>query len=295
MTEHSRPLLVSLAGAVLLALAGVGLLRAVTQTQSRSPEDSNRMIDLLMQVSSQRANEPEPAAAPPPPRQTSWASPLHRQCPAVDRSVQKRLLAQQAHIHASSSLRRIDPSNYGQRYRLDAFGSPVDPTPRVIVLHETVYGLSSALNTFSTPHADDADQVSYHSLVGLGGELVRVVDPRMRAFGAGYSAFNNQWVITNPKVGGSINNFALHLSLETPEDGENEAGEHSGYTQAQYDTMAIELAHWMRTFSIPADHITTHRHVDLGGERGDPRSLDWGELAIRLRALGLLCAERGRG
>jgi N-acetyl-anhydromuramyl-L-alanine amidase AmpD len=90
-------------------------------------------------------------------------------------------------------------------------------------------------------------------------------------------------------VAGSINNFALHLSLETPEDGEDEAAGHSGYTQAQYDTMAIELAQWMQRFSIPVEHITTHRYVDLGGERADPRSLDWNELGVRFRALGLLC------
>lgn len=293
MTEHSRPLLLSLAGAVLLALAGAAYLRAVTWTKQQSPADSNNLLDLMLQVSSQRANELEPADAPAPPRQSSWVSPLRRQCPSLDRSVQQRLLALRTRIHDNAPLRRIDPSNYGQRFRLDAFGAPVDPTPRVIVLHETVYGLSSALNTFSTPHADDSDQVSYHSLIGLDGELVRVVDPRMRAFGAGYSAFNNEWVITNPKVGGSINNFALHLSLETPEDGENEAAEHSGYSQAQYDTMAIELADWMRRFAIPVEHITTHRHVDLGGERADPRSLDWSELALRFRALGLLCGLRG--
>lgn len=289
MTEHSRPLLLSLAAAVLLALTGAALLRGLPWMQSQRPTDSNNVLDLLMQTSSQRSTEPEPVAPPPPPRQASWVSPLRRQCPALDRSVQVRLLRLQSRIHSNTPLRRIDPSNYGERYRLDAFGTPVDPTPRVIVLHETVYGLSSALNTFTTPHADDADQVSYHSLIGLDGELVRVVDPRLRAFGAGYSAFNNQWVVTNPKVGGSINNFALHLSLETPEDGENDASEHSGYTQSQYDTMAIELTHWMRTFAIPVEHITTHRHVDLGGERSDPRSLDWSELAIRFRALGLLC------
>jgi N-acetyl-anhydromuramyl-L-alanine amidase AmpD len=273
---------------VLLAIAGVAVLRGLPWSPAQAPADSNNVLDLLLQTSGQRASEPEPVA-PPPPRQASWSSPLQGQCPALDSSVQVRLLRLQSQIHRNTPLQRIDPSNFGQRYRLDAFGSPIDPTPRVIVLHETVYGLSSALNTFKTPHADDADQVSYHSLIGLDGELVRVVDPRLRAFGAGYSAFNNQWVVTNPKVAGSINNFALHLSLETPEDGEDEAAGHSGYTQAQYDTMAIELAQWMQRFSIPVEHITTHRYVDLGGERADPRSLDWNELGVRFRALGLLC------
>jgi N-acetyl-anhydromuramyl-L-alanine amidase AmpD len=90
-------------------------------------------------------------------------------------------------------------------------------------------------------------------------------------------------------MAGSVNNFALHLSLETPIDGENDAPRHSGYTSAQYDAMAVVLADWMQRFQIPADHITTHRYVDLGMERADPRSFDWQALQVRLAALGVLC------
>ena len=35
--------------------------------------------------------------------------------------------------------------------------------------------------------------------------------------------------------------------------------------------------------------ITTHRHVDLGGARADPRSFSWSDLQNRLAALGRLC------
>jgi N-acetyl-anhydromuramyl-L-alanine amidase AmpD len=126
-------------------------------------------------------------------------------------------------------------------------------------------------------------------LIGEDGRIIQALDPAKRAFGAGYSAFDGEWVITNPKVGGSINNFALHLSLETPLDGENNALGHSGYSQAQYDAMALVLAHWMRRYNISAENITTHRHVDLGGERADPRSFNWNELKERLIALGVLC------
>ena len=35
--------------------------------------------------------------------------------------------------------------------------------------------------------------------------------------------------------------------------------------------------------------ITTHRHVDLGNARSDPRSFDWQQLQTRLTALGLVC------
>ena len=173
------------------------------------------------------------------------------------------------------------------RQRVDAFGNQLDPRPRVVVLHETVYGIDSAINTFITHHSRDEDQVSYHTLIGLDGQVVQVLDPRFRAFGAGNSAFQGEWAITNPQVGGSINNFALHLSLETPLDGENEAAGHSGYSQAQYDAAALVLAGWVRHFGIPWQRITTHRHVDLGGERADPRSFDWKALQTRLVALGI--------
>ena len=159
----------------------------------------------------------------------------------------------------------------------------------MIVLHETVYGIGSAINTFVTPHPRDDDQVSYHALIGQDGTVVQVLDPDKRAFGAGHSAFNGSWVITNPAVSGSVNNFALHVSLETPLDGEDADADHSGYTEAQYDSLAALLADWMLRYRIPHHNITTHEYVDLGGERADPRSFDWQALQQRLHALGLLC------
>jgi N-acetyl-anhydromuramyl-L-alanine amidase AmpD len=229
---------------------------------------------------------PPPATLPPP--HAAWTAPLGDACRA-DPALRRRLLALAERLRHETDRLRIDPSNYGKRFRRDAFGRPLDPTPRVVVLHETVYGIGSAINTFMTPHPRDEDQVSYHTLIGLDGRVVEAVDPSKRAFGAGNSAFNGHWVVTNPEVGGSINNFALHLSLETPIDGENDNTVHSGYTAAQYDALAVVLGQWMRRYGIPSSHITTHRHVDLGGERMDPRSFDWGALEERLAALGVLC------
>ena len=53
--------------------------------------------------------------------------------------------------------------------------------------------------------------------------------------------------------------------------------------------MALVLDEWIERFGFQPAAITTHQHVDLGGERADPRSFSWADLQIRLAALGKLC------
>jgi N-acetylmuramoyl-L-alanine amidase len=280
MKARFHPLLPAAVGAAALVCGGLAWL--LSGLRWPGPDlGSDRLLEMLQ--ASPAASRPA-KAAPRPPDAQPWQSPMAAICPAVDAD----LVARMASLSLNPRRIRTDPSNYGERFELDAFGNRLDPTPRVVVLHETVYGIESAISTFLTPHPRDEDQVSYHTLVGLDGEVVQVLDPSSRAFGAGNSAFQGEWAITNPKVGGSINNFALHLSLETPLDGENDGPGHSGYSEAQYDAMALVLADWMRAFDIPWENITTHRHVDLGGERADPRSFDWSALKTRLIALGVV-------
>ncbi|MCT0226382.1 peptidoglycan recognition protein family protein [Synechococcus sp. CS-1328] len=256
-------------------------------------EGSPSLLEILQEV---RQAPMAPASgrrqAPPPPQGHVWRSPLRPSCAPAPAALRQRLENRLAVLQNNPQRVQIDPSNFGSRFDHDAFGNPVDPTPKVVVLHETVYGIGSALNTFVTPHPNDDDQVSYHTLIGGDGAVINTVDPSQRAFGAGNSAFNGLWVITNPKVSGSVNNFALHLSLETPLDGEDDGPGHSGYSSAQYDAMAVVLTDWMRRFDFPPQNITTHRYVDLGGERADPRSFDWRALEVRLAALGMLCPSR---
>ncbi|HEY9880931.1 MAG TPA: peptidoglycan recognition family protein [Leptolyngbyaceae cyanobacterium] len=166
-----------------------------------------------------------------------------------------------------------DPSNYGDRYVTDAYGRPVY-NDFIAVIHETVGSAQSALNTFRTYHPNDDDQVSYHTLIGRDGTVYYIVPPEKRAFGAGNSVFDGpngpEAVLTNPAFPPSVNNFAYHVSLETPSDGRGNGRRHSGYTQAQYESLAWLLA---RT-SIPDSRITTHQAVDRSGTRIDPRSFD---------------------
>ena len=287
--ETRRPLLLAIAAASVLSVGGLAwLARALLIPADQAAGTS--LLELLNDTRRQREtdqeNRPRPAA---PPAQEPWVSPLRQACPIREPELQQRLANLMDDLDQRRRRIRIDPSNYGHRFRRDVFGNRLDPTPRLVVLHETVYGLSSAINTFKTAHPNDDDQVSYHTLIGLDGTVVDTVDPSKRAFGAGYSAFQGRWAMTNRRVSGSINNFALHLSLESPLDGENEAPGHSGYTQAQYDALAVVLTDWMQRYPIPVEAITTHRHVDMGRERADPRSFDWNQLRLRLAALDVIC------
>jgi N-acetyl-anhydromuramyl-L-alanine amidase AmpD len=167
----------------------------------------------------------------------------------------------------------IDPSNYGQRVTRDVQGHPVH-NDLIVVMHETVGTASSALNLFLAHHAQDADQASYHSLIRRDGSIVYLVPPEMRAFGAGNSVFNgpsgSETVRINPALPSSVNNFAYHTSLESPSDGRGNQRNHSGYTEAQYRSLAWIVAQT----NVPEDRITTHRAVDRSGTRLDPRSFD---------------------
>ena len=277
---------------VLLSAAAVGLGGLAwfgREPQGFSTDVLSQLFGQPLGRSLAAASSTAAGGAGPAVQQPPWRTPLRRSCSPLDPVLRQRLLSKAQELGAAPHALAIHPSNYGERFDRDVLGQPLDRTPQLVVLHETVYGIGSAINTFVTPHPRDEDQVSYHALIGLDGAVVLVLDPSKRAFGAGNSAFNGQWVVTNPEFKGSVNNFALHVSLETPLDGEDAEAEHSGYTAAQYDALAALLADWMQRFRIPYERITTHAYVDLGGERSDPRSFDWQALQVRLAALGLLC------
>lgn len=165
------------------------------------------------------------------------------------------------------------PLNYGERFARDIYGRPVTNQP-IIVLHETVYSATSAINFFQTPHADENRQASYHTLIKLDGTVIYIVPPDKRAFGAANSIFEGEngteTVKTHPKFPPSVNNFAYHVSLETPPDGRNNKRRHSGYTNSQYQSLAWLIAQ----SQVPDSRITTHQIVDRSGSRIDPRSFD---------------------
>ncbi len=177
------------------------------------------------------------------------------------------------------------PSNFGWRFLRDVSGQGVQNAP-IVVLHETVGSYESAIGLFTTPHDDEDDQVSYHALIRQDGKIVYTVPPTRRAYGAGNSVFVNsarqeESVKTSPSYPPSVNNFAYHLSLVSPEDGyDSDAAGHSGYTRSQYESLAWLIA----KTGIPEDRITTHQLVDRSGSRRDPRSFNVPYFLERLRS-----------
>ncbi len=202
----------------------------------------------------------------------------------VDQTIDPQYLAQSLpKYHPREIWKPADPSNYGERFSKDIHGQSVN-FPLLVVLHETVGSWESAVSLFQTYHRYDEDQVSYHTIIGLDGTLIHVVPPEKRAFGAGNSEFQGESVKTNPRVASSVNNFAYHISLETPPDGMHEYLTHSGYTEAQYRSLAWLVA---RT-RVKSDRVVYHKEVDRYGERSDPRSFDLSKFASLLKSYDIL-------
>ncbi|MBD2201020.1 N-acetylmuramoyl-L-alanine amidase [Calothrix sp. FACHB-1219] len=182
-------------------------------------------------------------------------------------------------------VRPVNPTNYGERYAKDIYGAVLRNQP-IIVLHETGNSASSAINFFQTPHDNENIQASYHTLIRRDGTVAYLIPPEKRAFGAGNSVFQGpdglETVKTNPNLPPSVNNFAYHVSLETPPEawGNNRIQSHSGYTDAQYYSLAWLIAQ----SQVPDDRITTHQAVDRSGQRVDPLSFDFNKFFYLLHS-----------
>jgi N-acetyl-anhydromuramyl-L-alanine amidase AmpD len=183
-----------------------------------------------------------------------------------------------------------DPSNYGPRLAFDWQMRPVANRPTLIVLHETVVDESTAMALFRSPHNNNSNQSSYHILIRRDGRRIRLVPDSERAYGAGDSDFAGMAVQLKPGLPPSLNNIALHVSLVSPPDGaDGELREHSGYTEAQYSSLASQIARWKLLYGIPPGLVLTHQEVDRSGSRRDPRSFNWGQLSEELRSHLVAC------
>lgn len=176
-----------------------------------------------------------------------------------------------------------DAYNYGDRFFKDLKGNAANRPP-IIVLHETREPAESIINYFQKFHSDEADRATYHTLIKIDGTIVYIVPPDKRAFGSGNSVFSSplaqETVQTNPKYSSSVNNFAYHVSLETPVDVTPNVYFHSGYTNAQYQSLAWLVA----KTNVPLERITTNGTVARSRSRIDPRSFNSFLLRQFLRA-----------
>ena len=168
-------------------------------------------------------------------------------------------------------------------------GREIPNKPAIIVIHETVMPASETVNLFQTPHPNDNDQASYHMLVDRAGSLIRITPDNQRAYGSGYSKFGDFTVHSKSPDNFSINNVALHISLETPTDGQGDTSSHSGYTRKQYSSLAKQILLWQAKYGIPVFRITTHASVDRSHSRYDPRSFRWDELDYYHRQYAKTC------
>lgn len=178
-----------------------------------------------------------------------------------------------ANYHPTEVWRPAHKTNFGKRYAKDIYGRPVNNAP-IVVIHETVISAADTIRIFQTPHYNEANQASYHALITRNGTVVHLVSYKNRAFGAGNSVFRGpngpESVKTHRVYSASVNNFAYHISLESPADGRHNGNHHSGYSQAQYQSLA-----WLIAKSrISPSRIATHKGVDRSGTRRDPRSFN---------------------
>ena len=243
---------------------------------------------------------PAPPSVPPPDPITVKLTGLHRLYTAVEPTTVETLEAQAPEVSDDWTLELSSYSTLGTppQYRIaahasnfgDRFAQDVDQQPvkydLLVVLHETTATVTSAIHQMLTNHPHDLDQVSYHALIQRDGTIVYTVDPRKRAYGAGDSVYDGpngpETVKTNPNLASSVNNFAYHISLETPPDGMlNIEPTHSGYSFAQYESLAWLVAR----AGVPPQRIVTHAAVDRSGERQDPRSFEPELLLSRLEFL----------
>jgi N-acetyl-anhydromuramyl-L-alanine amidase AmpD len=167
-----------------------------------------------------------------------------------------------------------DPSNYGNRDSRDYLGRKLASQPRFVVIHETVLGEKDTISLFKTNHPNDSNQVSYHMLIARDGRLIRVVPDGHRAYGAGMSHFMGSTLRAKKNSAGSLNNVGLHISLVSPA-GFEYSDSHTGYTSAQYSSLAKQILKWQMQYGIPMARVTTHYAVDRSHSRYDPRSYHW--------------------
>lgn len=237
---------------------------------AKVPQLTSQLAPVLGCELQPSANPPNPS---PPAKLTDIPITLERFRQLLPNSANSDATPKLINYSPKEAIALADASNYGDRYFKDLAGNPANLSP-IIVLHETRESAESIISYFQEFHSDENDQASYHTLIKIDGTIVYIVPPDKRAFGSGNSVFisplRQEAVQTNPKYSSSVNNFAYHVSLETPADVTPNAYFHSGYTNAQYQSLAWLVA----KTNVPLERITTNGTVARSRSRIDPRSFN---------------------
>lgn len=142
----------------------------------------------------------------------------------------------------------------------------------LLVIHESITDYVTTLS-----QCQSTNQLgSYHCLIVPTGGLIHLAQPHEKCYGAGLSHFNGESICD------SVDPFSYHVCLITPPGVARDALEHSGYTDAQYMTLAWLISHT----GLPWFRVTTHKDVDLTGTVIDPRSLDMSRLLRTVNKYG---------
>jgi len=149
--------------------------------------------------------------------------------------------------------------------------------PLLFVIHETNTDIETSLRL----HNDPEYYGSYHAIIERTGVIHYLTPADSKAFAAAKSSYSNLITGEIEEMNGSVDDFAFHVSLETPPDGVSfNYDSHSGYTEQQYQSLA-----WLaRSTGVETHRIVTHGQV-RDPQTTEPRCFNRGELQRRIESL----------
>ena len=127
--------------------------------------------------------------------------------------------------------------------------------PLIVVIHETYVNTETILSL----HEDPQFIASYHAVIDPNGVIHYLVPADAKAYGAAESVFRDSFG-EEQQINGSVDDFAYHISLVTPDDGRDRNKKaHSGYTRQQYKSLA-----WLcHSTGVARNRIVTHAEIKL--------------------------------
>lgn len=138
--------------------------------------------------------------------------------------------------------------------------------PLLVVIHETLISAEDSLRL----HADPEYYASYHAVIDRAGEITYLTPASQKAYAAAESVYIDSFG-ERQHINGSVDDFAYHISLETPADGYGLSKEyHIGYTKEQYTSLGWLVA----ATGVQPERIVTHGELKQP-ETSEPRCFNF--------------------